>query len=113
MQYMKEILKYKIGNCEELSLVGLFQDKNILCVHILHGDHVFLIVGSKTQNPSDYKNLGPDAVICDPWTGREYSASMLEEYLFSYAGGVKFNEVLYTKVKKFSPSTQCLSFQNF
>jgi hypothetical protein len=115
MQYTKKILEYKTGNCVELSLVALLQDKNVMLVEVINGNHAFVIVGC-TTNPSNNRILDfnalihdPYAVICDPWTGSNYPASMLEKQLFNYVDQVEVDGRLYTQVAAFDSSKESLS----
>ncbi len=108
-ELLEKTLKYKTGNCGELSLVGLFQDKNVIRVKIINGNHVLLIVDCEMGDPLNYKNLGPNAAICDPWSGASYPASELKKYLFDYIGPVWVDEMRYTQVARFDPSKQTLA----
>ena len=113
-QRVKRILEYKTGRCYELSLVGSFQGKAIMHVSIVNGDHNFLIIGSNIQNLSnigknlDLNAIDPNAVVADFWTGSNYPACMIKDYLFDYKRRVEYDGMLYTKVKKFNPSKQSL-----
>jgi hypothetical protein len=110
-EYTNKILEYKTGNCFELSLAAIvLQDENAMLVQLIKGNHNFVIVGC-TTNPSNNDTLNSDAlihdpcaVVCCPWTGSYYPASMLEKQLFSYIGQVKVSERLYTQVEAFDSS---------
>jgi hypothetical protein len=78
--------KFSIGNCEELALQAfdyiLYKSTGIFNAEIFRidgGDHAFLVLNRDPDSiPSDPKNWGPHAVICDPWANKVYNAS---EYL--------------------------------
>ncbi len=112
---VKETLKHKNGNCGHLAVVGYFLSKKFVSVELFTfqeptGDHDFLVYDrNKAFLASDYKNWGPDAVVCDIWSGAFYLGSDVEKYLMDFKGIVYHKGIQYTMVQKFDPSKQVLN----
>lgn len=112
-------IKLGIGSCQEMSLAGyLFAlehlPHDIEFATIEHGDHNFLVIGrDRNSNPNDHKTWGEHAVVCDPWSGAYYPASLLETNLKDYAGQ-EFDQsgLLQCKIKAFNPHTQYVKIIN-
>lgn len=103
-----------IGSCLEMSIAGYFfalehqLTENIECAFLENGDHAFLVIGrDHNSNPYDYTTWGDDAVLCDPWSGAHYPATLLERYLNDYVGQ-EFDErgLLSCHIQAFNPLTQ-------
>jgi len=112
-QVVEMVEGYGVGNCEEMSSVGLKYARDqfgpefpIERFAISRGDHIFLVIGRSAMSAeSDYKNWGPDAVICDPWTGASFPATDLETHLYNYVSTTN-DQTPYTVVSRFNPATQ-------
>lgn len=77
--------KFSIGNCYELALMALdymirnHPHVNAEVYSISGGDHVFLVIGRKSDSdPAKPETWGDEAYICDPWSNNVYPA---KEYL--------------------------------
>ena len=114
-EVVEMIEDYGVGNCEEMSSVGLKYARDtfgpqfpIERFAIHNGDHIFLVIGRDPMSEeSDYRNWGSDAVICDPWTGACFPATDLERHLYNYVS-TTHDEIPYTVVSRFNPATQAL-----
>jgi hypothetical protein len=77
--------RHRFANCEAragLAFLFLAKDKakpvECFALHNEDADHVFLLLNrAQGSKRSDYKDWGPDAVICDPWAEEVYMASEL------------------------------------
>ena len=112
--------KYNVGNCEEMILVGhkYAQKKtptpSIEIFKIEGGDHGFLVFDrNPNSSPSDYKNWGPNAVICDPWSGAYYPASQLEKHLKDFITKFFVNGKIVPVIQPFNPNFHSLSQYQF
>jgi hypothetical protein len=113
---VKQILRYKTGNCFELSQVGYYfaqkcgilNQTSVEIAFIENGDHTILIIG-RDQNSiiSDFKNWG-SAVICDLWSGSFYPASKLKKHLTDYVKAIEIKRFQYTQVQLFNPLKQAI-----
>jgi hypothetical protein len=113
--HVQKIMRYKTGNCGELAAVGFYyatkEHVQAEVVKIQRGDHHFLVIGRNEKFPLfDFKNWGPNAVICDPWTRSYYPASKIEQYLMDCIGEaiIDDNGAQHTIVRHFDPSKQAL-----
>lgn len=105
---------FRAGNCSEMASIGLEFAKskhltdNIEKFCIFEGDHVFLVIGRDLESdPSDYKSWGENAVVCDPWSGAYYPATLLEEHLKDYKGLCKLpGGVWECEMDRFNPEKQ-------
>jgi hypothetical protein len=80
-----------IGNCAEYVLLALdyLSEQGYKghadVVSVVNGDHVILVIGKNTDiSIENYKDWGPDCVICDAWAGAVYPASDIENRLQCY-----------------------------
>jgi hypothetical protein len=91
-EYAKKIYElckeHKIANCDEYAMAGLHlliqnnPGKYGEVFHIKNGDHLFLVIDrDRFSDPNDYTTWGPNAVVCDPWSGLSYPAKELAEKL--------------------------------
>lgn len=83
--------KNKIANCHEMSEITAYAltkmgvNQNIEVLHILKGDHVFVVIGrDPNSNLNDFTHWGPNAAIVDAWSGDVYPATQLENKLKSF-----------------------------
>jgi hypothetical protein len=83
--------KYTVGNCEEMSKVGLkyaYDNKASQRVEIFRiegGNHLFLVIGRKRNSDvTNPKTWGSSAVVCDTWSGKVYPASHIFMKLENY-----------------------------
>lgn len=108
--------EYKIGNCDELSIVGYqygqslqSNENQIEIFKILNGDHVFLVIGrDKRSLVHDFSKWGPSSVVCDVWTGACYPGTEIENHLLNYIGLIEIGNIHLTKVEKFNPNKHSL-----
>jgi hypothetical protein len=104
-----------MGNCSEMSLLGckyarmweIAAEPAIL----FGGDHALIVIGRlKGSDPEDYRTWGPDAVLCDPWSGSYYPASKAPEYLGDFVDMITASDgKRYTQIEKFDPKRVTLS----
>jgi hypothetical protein len=110
---VEKIIKYKTGNCDEMSKVGYYVARDnapVEIVKIRGGDHIFLIIGrNQASQLSDYKNWGSQAAICDVWTGAYYPASEIEKYLLDYVELMRWDNMQWTVVRNFNPAIQTIA----
>ncbi len=132
-QTVGKIVSFKTGNCSEMSLTGLLlsyaknqQSQNcaemfdggfdevqkgapIEVVEIAkpQGDHVFLVIDRDQRFlPSCYYLWGPNAVVCDVWSGAHYPASKVDDYLLDYVTDGYIKRIPCPLVQNFDPSRQ-------
>jgi len=120
--YVKQIIKHKTGNCDELNAVGFYLAKNCDILNqtsvepakIKHGRHVILVIG-RDQNSkfSDFEKWRNGTAMCCVWTRAFFPASELKELLMDYVDVIKINKFQYTQVKLFNPSKQVIKPHNF
>jgi hypothetical protein len=135
-QIVSRIAFFKVGNCSELCKTGLLlshaknqQPQNCTemfdggfdevqkqaPVEIFHiakprGDHTFLVVDRDQRfPPSHYWLWGPDAVVCDVWSGAHYPAFEVRHHLWDYVSVVHINQMPHTVVRHFNPDKQRLT----
>ncbi len=105
-----------LGTCLELAAVGFNYclensvSQKIEVFYIDGGNHVFLVIGRDPKSkPEDFKNWGPHAVVCDPWSKKAYPASKIEKELNSFVSQ-KFEKGKYTALlSPFDPKSQKLT----
>jgi len=114
IERIENTIEFKTGNCVEMSEVGFLYGKELhvpielVKIDPEQGDHVFLIIGrNKKFKLANYKNWGPDAVICDVWAGSYFPASKIK-YQMDYIELIHINKMQYTVVRRFDPSKQAL-----
>ncbi len=112
-----------VGFCQDLAHVGkLFAwrehpNVNVELVQIVHGCHVFLIIGrDPDSNPLDYQTWGSNCLVCDPWNRLYYPASAIETELYDYrfwmTDLVPGSKITYPYVRRFDPRTQSLQCED-
>lgn len=106
-----------VGNCQTLSEYGFNYAVDVLrkedpdlrveMAYIERGDHVFLVINRVASVPIEYyAGWGPEAVICDPWSGSYYPAGYLPDFLYDFIGLLHPESVSHTMVRKFNPGLQ-------
>ena len=101
-----------LGQCGEMIFVGFcfFKDRiaQIEPVTIENGNHCFLVLGrdptTSLENPSEWNT---EAVICDPWTGSCFPASLHEQHLLA-STDINHTEDFYTLVEPWRNATRRL-----
>jgi hypothetical protein len=101
----------KTGRCQEMAVVGYLYGKTVLnepkiemfqITYDTYGDHTFLVIGRDPNSaPKEYWNFGPDALVCDPWTGAYFPARDLEKYLLDFQGVIRMCNRSFTRVALF------------
>lgn len=89
--YIAKNKKSSLGCCAELAHQALdyflMTDTKTRAevFQILEGDHVFLVIGRQVHSdPNDPLTWGDEAVICDPWSNKIYSAKDYQSFLQAY-----------------------------
>ncbi|MGC1879318.1 MAG: hypothetical protein WA347_08270 [Rhabdochlamydiaceae bacterium] len=133
---VRKIVSFKTGNCHELCMTGLLfsyakNQQSLSCAEMFdggfdevqqqapvemfeipepQGDHIFLVIGRNQRClPSNYRLWGPDAVVCDVWSGAHYPASKIDQHLLDYVTGTRVDLIPRPLVRNFDPSRQKLT----
>ncbi|KTD35171.1 hypothetical protein Lnau_1842 [Legionella nautarum] len=75
-----------LGNCYEMSAAAkyffykLYSEKAKSVRIVNFSDHVFVVIGCTSESP-DYNDWPKDTIICDPWSGEVFPATMIPEKL--------------------------------
>jgi hypothetical protein len=103
-----------IGNCGEIALVAFFKalerglwDLHLDLIHIIKGDHAFLVLGRQPgSDPENYNTWGSSAVVVDPWAGKVYPLYEVKNKLYDY---IEVDSMTGApKLRPFDPKTQHL-----
>jgi hypothetical protein len=76
----------ELGNCYEMSATAKYFFYKVYPEHaksvrlVNFSGHVFVVIGCTSESP-DYKDWPEDTVICDPWSGEVFPATMIPEKL--------------------------------
>lgn len=107
--YAAEIEKAKTGHCEECAILikvyaeKMFPDMGVDLFMIKGGDHLFPVIGRKTQ--TEKRGLfNPESVVCDYWTGAIFPATEAQERLLACTGLRASTPGPYPVVQKFNPN---------
>lgn len=70
----------RMGNCREKAALAFLTLEKAgvkpldLMAFLPPADHAFVVIGRTAGDPSDYRNWGKDAVVCDAWNENSYEA---------------------------------------
>lgn len=70
----------RIGNCREKAALAFLTLEKAgvkpldLMAWLPPADHAFVVIGREPGDPSDYRNWGKNAVVCDAWDKTSYAA---------------------------------------
>ena len=119
LEVVEKIERNKSGCCEAMTYVGMiyawktYPDIMVEAGSIGRGRHTFLIIGrEQTSNFRNYRTWGKNCVLCDPWAGKYYPFSKLENELYDFQTVLLSrgpgHRITYPYVRPFDPQTQCI-----
>ena len=110
-QVARYALKAKVGNCEELSAVALFQLNQIKhapmgeLYRIHQGDHCVLVIDRPTtSHPFNWRSWDKQTVICDAWSGDTFPATEIPMRLVNGVGFTNASLKYVSFTSSFNPN---------